>query len=174
MQVRTKILLLPFKVRNKVAANALSPLVFLLQLKFEVLEKNVLQRMDDNVHKKIGNPWTKRFWENRENLKSLAMQMLLACQEIFYAYLVGPTERFPFLRLYFSDYETEVIGVWKNSRIWENDHISKTKTENKNHQEGKNLYVSQLSARVCARLKFFCSGEWRPSPLNIPKCWPKE
>ena len=58
MQVRTKILFLPFKVRNKVAANALSPLVFLLQLKFEVLEKNVfnewMPKRVDNVHKKSG------------------------------------------------------------------------------------------------------------------------
>ena len=92
MQVRKKIFFLPFKVRNKVAANALSPLVFLLQLKFEVLEKNVLQQMDA----KKGRQWAQKnqesveaFWENRENLKSLTTQMLLAWQEIFYA------KRFP-------------------------------------------------------------------------------
>ena len=42
----------------------------------------------------------------------------------------------------FCDYETAVIAVWKNSQIRENGHISKTKTENKNHQEGKNVAFS--------------------------------
>ena len=69
--------------------------------------------------------------------------MLLAWQEIFYA------KRFPGrVYLLFVTNETEVIAVWKNSQIRENGHISKTKTENKNHQEGKNVYVSHLSASV--------------------------
>ena len=97
--------------------------------------------------------------------------MLLAWQEIFYfyAYQVGPAKKFPGrVYLFFVTNETEVIAVWKNSQIRENGHISKIKMTKR-----EKMCTYLIWARVYARLQFFCSGEWRPSALYIPKCWPK-
>ena len=107
MQVRTKILFLPFKVLNKVAVNALSPLVFLLQLKFEVLEKNVLQRLDDKKGRECAQ-------KNLESLKTFLRKSKI----IDYADAVCLTGNFLCKEVpcwegvfIFCDYETEVIAV---------------------------------------------------------------
>lgn len=164
-----KILFLPFNIRNKVAANALWPLVFLLELKFEVLEKkcfllNGCQKGRQCAHK------------NRESVEAFLRKSKI----IDYAVAVGLTGNFLCLSGWaskevswegvfaFRDYETEVIAVWKNIQIRENSHISKTKTENKNHQEGKHVYVSHLSAK-----NFFVQASGGPVPCIFINVGPK-